>query len=383
MKVLHQEPNWGLVTDFYKEPKSFADLLSLLVPKNLAETQDHHTLLIWKKNEFYKKENLIAFIQYGIEKIAELPKFHKDEIPAILRIVHLCQEAGWYDKAYGLMEEHSLIQLVHTSIEQEDWDELTKAVSWNYLILKQKIARLEPIDSLIWDKIKFDIGWSKTSQIFISQKEILEFMFIYLCRQAKHMEKQQLENELMQLSIYCNTYIYEIYKRNLVEKYEKCISFLENYPLNPAVFACHRAVLAQISDMFHVSYIYNTEDFLVEVRRIIEHMDFYFMNTYKEFIGTLLSYIPFFEIIQVPQQVYYFEEIMYTCKGIGYKEELLRNYVFSQMILRFDSFIRPFLAQKHYASIHEILFYWCAPNERERLEEMYNVNEIYEQYACG
>ena len=38
---------------------------------------------------------------------------------------------------------------------------------------------------------------------------------------------------------------------------------------------------------------------------------------------------------------------------------------------------------KRYATIHDILFYWCDDEQRMSLEKKYNLSFIYEKYACG
>ena len=50
-----------------------------------------------------------------------------------------------------------------------------------------------------------------------------------------------------------------------------------------------------------------------------------------------------FEMIQVPQHAYYCEELLYICKGIKYKEEILRNYIFIQLHDCLPSFFKLFL----------------------------------------
>lgn len=48
-------------------------------------------------------------------------------------------------------------------------------------------------------------------------------------------------------------------------------------------------------------------------------------------------------MIQVPQHAYYCEELLYICKGIEYKEETLRNYIFIQLHDCLPSFLGYFL----------------------------------------
>ncbi|MEH7853719.1 DUF3965 domain-containing protein, partial [Bacillus thuringiensis] len=47
------------------------------------------------------------------------------------------------------------------------------------------------------------------------------------------------------------------------------------------------------------------------------------------------------------------------------------------------SFFRLFLKNKRYATIHDILFYWCDDEQRMSLEKKDNLSFIYEKYACG
>ena len=75
-----------------------------------------------EEKEFYKEENLAAFIVYGMNKAKKLPQFHKDEIPTLVRILRLCQEIGWYEEANDFMIAQGLAEFVHTSLEYETWD---------------------------------------------------------------------------------------------------------------------------------------------------------------------------------------------------------------------------------------------------------------------
>ncbi|MFD0772084.1 DUF3965 domain-containing protein [Bacillus sp. CGMCC 1.60114] len=383
MTFMQTEPNWNLVTDAYEEPENFADLFSLLIPERPKGEGKERTILAWKEKEFYKKENLIPFILYGMKRLHDLPKFHKDEMPTLVRIVRLCQEVGWYQEAYRFMVAEGLEEFVQTSLEYESWDVFTQVVAWNYLIIKQKVAELESNDYFIWERIKFNVECIEKYKVLLSHKEMFEFMLLYLCKQAKTLSKEQLDENLMGLAIYCNTYIYDLYTLDLLKKYRKCTDFLTYYEPSRAVVACQHAVIAQISDHLNPLKTTHVDDYLFVIKEIMEYMSFEFMKKYEHFIGKLLSYVPFFEMIQVPQHVYYCEELMYICKGIGYKEELLRHYIFIQLLNCFPSFIKQFLKNKRYASIHDILFYWCSDEQRMNLEQKYNLSFIYEQYACG
>jgi hypothetical protein len=383
MRVFRQEPNWDLVTECYKEPKSFADLLHLLTPQPPHGTEKQQMLFAWKEKEFYKKENIIPFIRYGIEKISELPKFHKDELPVLLRIVRLYQEIGAYKEAYEFMEEQKLIQFIFTAIDQNSWDTLTKVVGWNYLIVKQKTSQICDWDHIVWNKVKFNQEWTKEYSMLLSHKELLDFTLLYLCKQAKHITMEELEEDMMQLAMYCNTFISEIYTYKLIKRYERCVNFLEHYHPNSAVIACQRAVMAQLNDFFSPFEDISANDFLYEMKVIIEHMDEDFSCKYNTFIGKLLSYIPFYEMIQVPKQIRYFEDIMHASKEIDYKEIMLRTYVFSQLTNCFITFVKPFIQNKCYNVIHELLFYWCTQEDREQLERYYHLEKLYELYACG
>lgn len=149
------------------------------------------------------------------------------------------------------------------------------------------------------------------------------------------------------------------------------------------MLACQRAVLSQISDRLDPLKTTHVDDYLYVMKDMMEHMTIGIMDRYDHFIGKLLSYVPFFEMIQVPQHAYYCEELLYICKGIAYKEEILRNYLFIQLHDCLPSFFKLFLKNKRYATIHDILFYWCDDEQRMSLERKYNLSFIYEKYACG
>lgn len=377
------EPNWSLVTDNYKEPKNFKDLFSLLFPVYPRGNNKERTILQWKQKEFYKEKHVIPFIQYGIRKSFELPKYDNDEMYTLLRIVRLCQEIGWYKTAYDFMIKKGLTTFIETSIDYESWDVFTQTLAWNYLIIKNNVIGLEEQDDLIWEKIKFNKECIELYEPLLSHKEMFEFMFLYICKQAKHMSKDKLNDNMMQISEYCNNYIHEIYSLRLLSKYRKCTEFLSYYEPNSIVLACQRAVSAQVYDLLNPLETTHIDDYLFEIKEVLRSMNFQFLKKYESFIGKLLSYIPFCRMINTLHHVYYFEEIMYICKGIGYKEELLRDYVFIQLPDCFSEFIENFWQNKQYAIIHEILFYWCNSKQRMALEEIYDLNFIYEKIACG
>ncbi|WP_100618235.1 DUF3965 domain-containing protein [Bacillus cereus] len=391
MNAMQLKPNWSLITDEYIELNNFADLFTLLIPKNSKIkdkkrtnlTWNERTVLTWEEKEFYKKENLIPLITYSMKKAKNLPKFHKDEMPTLLRIIRLCQEIGWYQQAYDFIIDEGLDIFVQTSIENETCDVFTHAVAWNYIVTKDKINKLEKKDYFIWEKIKYNSECIEKYELLVSHKEIIEFTFFYLCKQAKRLSKTELENEMMCLANYCNTYIYDIYALNLVRKYRKCTEFLSYYNPCKAVLACQRAVIAQISDCLSPLKTIHIDDYIFVIKEIIEHMSYEFANTHKNLIGKLLSYIPFYNMIQVPKHAQYSEEILYICKGIGYKEELLREYFFIQIEDCFPSLIQQLIKNESYTTIHDILFYWCNNEQRMNLEELYDLHSIYAHYACG
>ncbi|MEB9686133.1 hypothetical protein BK742_17095 [Bacillus thuringiensis serovar pingluonsis] len=383
MEFRKAKPNWDLVTDTYTEPKNFADLFSLLVPRDPKGDDKRRTILFWKEKEFYKEENLVPFIVIGMNKVKELPQFHKDSIPTLIRIVRLCQEIGWYKEASKFMRDQGLDNFVQTSMKYETWDLLTQVVALNYLIVKYRVGELDSASVQIWERIKFNDKCINEYSSLLSHKEVLELTFFYMCKQAKILSKEQLDYNMMNLAMYCNTYLYDLYKYDLSTKYRKCTEFLSYYVPSQAVIACQKAVLAQITDGLNPLKTTHLDDYLYVIKEMMKHMTKELMNQYEHFIGKLLSYVPFFEMIQVPQHLYYFEELMYSCKGIQYKEEILRNYLFIQLHDCLPSFMRLFLKNKRYATIHDILFYWCEDEQRMSLERKYNLSSIYEKYAYG
>lgn len=374
---------WDLVTDVYMEPKNFAELFSLLVPCYPKGGKKRRTILLWKEKEFYKEENLIPFIIFGMNKVKELPQFHKDSIPTLIRIIRLCQEIGWYKEANEFMRSQGLDDFVQTSMKYETWDLLTQVVALNYLIIKYRVGELDSTAVQIWERIKFNEKCINNYSSLLSHKEVLELKFFYMCKQAKTLSKEELTNNIMNLAVYCNVFLSDLFKYDLLTKYRKCIDFLSYYGPSEAVMACQKAVLSQITDRLNPLQTTYVDDYLYVIKEMMKHMTQELMNQYEHFIGKLLSYVPFFEMIQVPQHLYYFEELMYVCKGVKYKEEILRNYLFVQLHDCLPSFMRLFLKNKRYATIHDILFYWCEDEQRMSLERKYNLSSIYEKYACG
>ncbi|MBP3972377.1 DUF3965 domain-containing protein [Bacillus sp. WL1] len=377
------KPNWDLVTDTYTEPKNFADLFSLLVPRYPKGDEKRRTILLWKEKEFYKEENLVPFIVFGMNKVKKLPQFHKDSIPTLIRIIRLCQEIGWYKEANEFMRKQGINDFVQTSMKYETWDLLTQVIALNYLIIKYRLGERDSAAFQIWERIKFNEKCINHYSSLLSHKEVLELKFFYMCKQARTLSKEQLDYDMMNLAKYCNTFLYDLYKYDLLTKYRKCTEFLSYYGPSQAVIACQKAVLSQITDRLNPLKTMHVDDYLYEIKEMMEHMTLELINQHEHFIGKLLSYVPFLEIIQVPQHAYYFEGLMYVCKGVKYKEELLRNYLFIQLHDCLPSFMRLFLKNKRYATIHDILFYWCEHEQRMSLERKYNLSSIYEKYAYG
>lgn len=381
--MIEYEPNWSLVTDNYKEPKNFKDLFALITPVSPRGNNKERTILKWRQKEFYKEKNIIPYIQYGMKKSFDLPKYDNDEMFALLRIVRLCQEIGWHKQAYDFMIKKELNTYIKTSIDYESWDVFTQTLAWNYLIIKKRVMELEEIDHLIWERIKFNTECIESYEPLLSHKEMFEFMFFYVCKQANRISKDKLNENVMDLSVYCNKYINEIYSLKLLSKYRKCTKYLGYYKPSPVVLACQRAVSAQISDRLNPLKTIHIDDYLFEIKEIIRCANYQFIKKYKGFIGELFSYIPSRSLIYTLHHVYYFEEIMYICKGIGYKEELLRDSIFKQLQENFSEFIKIFLQNKQFPIIHEILFYWCNYEQRMAIEEFYDLRSIYEKFACG
>ena len=141
-----------------------------------------------ERKEFYKEENLAAFIVYGMNKAKNLPQFHKDEIPTLVRILRLCQEIGWYEEANTFMVTQGLAEFVHTSLEYETGP-LTQAVALNYLIIKYRIGELTAGDVEIWDRVKFNEKCITDCKHLLSHKEVLEFTFFICVRELSHYQK--------------------------------------------------------------------------------------------------------------------------------------------------------------------------------------------------
>ncbi|WP_416828612.1 DUF3965 domain-containing protein [Ectobacillus polymachus] len=367
MNIVENEPNWLLVTENYEPPSSFSDLLYLLIPNRTETGRLDGQVLSWKEKEFYKKETIIPFIQFAFKKMIHLPKFNKDEMPTVLRIVRLCQETGWYGKAYELLKEQKIISFIFNSLDMNPWDNFTKAAAWNYIIVKQKAHQLEKSDELIWEKIKYDLSWKTSYDYLASEKEIIECKLLYVCRRAKEMEQSKFEEIVMELAMYCNSKIATLYTLDLVDTYKKCMNYFIKYIKNQTIIDCHYAILAQLAEFFYEPYQLIMDDYMEIMKDIMTHIDYSFYYKYKEFIGMLLSYIPFFQMIHVRKQTEYFQEVLNVSKGVSYKEEILREYVFSQVMDEKGGFLNTFYYHNCKSIIEEILTYWCTPEQRNAL----------------
>ncbi|WP_379970176.1 DUF3965 domain-containing protein [Ectobacillus sp. sgz5001026] len=373
MNTVENEPNWMLVTENFSSPTTFSDLLYLLIPNRTEKSGYDSQVLSWKEKEFYKKETILPFIQFGMKVMKELPKFNKDEMPTILRIVRLCQEVRWYEQAYNILKEQQILPFIFNSLEIEVWDDFTKATAWNYIIVKQKALRLEECDYAIWEKIKYDLSWIPSCPHLASEKEIIECKLLFLCREARDMDTNKFEELSMELAIYCNSTISNLYTYNLVETYKRCISYLEDHTENRMIIACHYAILAQLAEFFYDPYQFIMDDYVAVMRDMMAHLNFSLYEKYKEFIGTLLSYISFYQLIRVPQQTDYFQEMLTMSRGIPYKEDLLREYVFSQVTDKTNGFLNTFYYNNCQSIIEEIIAYWCTDEQRNILQVTYHM----------
>ncbi|MCP8968125.1 DUF3965 domain-containing protein [Ectobacillus ponti] len=382
MLSVHKEPNWSLVTKQFQEPETFTDLLALLIPEQPYGSGAERAILEWRETQFYKLENLQHFLYYAMHTIRVLPRFHRDEMAAIMRMIRLCQEAGWYEQAYTLLEQEGFSLFVRTALSVEEWDVWKEIAAWNYLIVRWKTGRLTEEDHAVWERVKFCESWALKHAELVSQREMLAFTLFYMCDHIKRMPRQEAERDMMRLAEFCNTYIAEIYTYGFFVDYEAFVKYAAHYQIHEAVLASQRAVLAQVCDLFGYD-AGHSYDFISEMGDVMTAADFHFLQQHREFVGKLLSYIMFLEAVRVPSHVLCFESLLAGCKGLRFKEELLRQYVFPYLHESFISFCRYFLRSKRYESIHHILFYWCTDEQRLRLEGMYNLSAVYEKYVCG
>ena len=289
MRAVQGDPNWNLVTDTYIEPNNFAELFSLLVPCHPKGEGKERTILVWKEKEFYKEENLAAFIAYGMNRVKNLPQFHKDEIPTLVRILRLCQEIGWYEEANAFMMTQGLDEFVQTSLEYETWDLLTKAVALNYLMIKYRIGELTAQDVEIWDRVKFNEKCITDCKHLLFIKKYWNLHFFICVSERKLLSKEQLNSDMMSLAMYCNTFVYDLYTHDLLRKYRSVADFLSYYGPSQAVLACQRAVLSQISDPLDPLKTTHVDDYLYVMKETEWSNDDRGNGSDGHFIGKLLS----------------------------------------------------------------------------------------------
>lgn len=61
-----------MVIDIYIELNNFVELFFLFVFCYLKGEGKEWIILVWKEKEFYKEENLVVFIVYGMNKVKKL-----------------------------------------------------------------------------------------------------------------------------------------------------------------------------------------------------------------------------------------------------------------------------------------------------------------------
>ncbi|UOY91969.1 DUF3965 domain-containing protein [Ectobacillus sp. JY-23] len=371
-------PNWSLVTERFAHPQNFTELLSLLMPQEVDENGEKSKVILWKKKEFYKQNHIRSLISYALQMIEQLPRFHKDEIPVILRVVRLYQEIEEYEAGYELMKSQGLERFVYTALTHSSWDIVTELAAWNYLVLKSKSVGLQDPDYDIWGRIKYKFSSWKNYEPFFSAKEVIMFVLLFIPR-----EKKALNEHIMEAAWICNHYIDCVASHRLFSFYEARIKQWQKYGVDHRAVTCHRIILAQLSDIFSIADYDSPFEFVSECRELMLYADYEFLCNYRDIVATFLSYIPFFNLMQVPRQVTYFEQLLTICRADEKKEEFMRYFVFSQFAHNFLSFIAPFIRNKCYGTIHDMLFYWCTEEERLRLEKSYNLQKLYEMYACG
>ncbi|MDG4658180.1 DUF3965 domain-containing protein [Ectobacillus antri] len=371
-------PNRSLINEQLAQPQNFTELLSLLIPQEVDENGEKSKVILWKRKEFYKQNHIRSLILHALQMIERLPRFHKDEIPVILRIVCLYQEIQEYEAGYELMKNQGLERFVYTALTHSSWDIITELTAWNYIVLKSKTVGLQDQDYDIWERIKYKFNSWKNYESFFSSKEVITFVLLFVPK-----EKSALNEHIMEAVPICNSYIDYIIHYDLLSFYETRIEQWQRCGVDNRAVICHRIILAQLSDIFSIANYDSPFDFISECRELMLYADYEFLCSYHDIVAAFLSYIPFFNLIQVPRQVTYFEQLLKICKADEKKEEFMRRFVFSQFGHNFLSFIAPFIRNKCYGTIHDMLFYWCTEEERLRLEKIYNLQKLYEMYACG
>lgn len=366
-------PNWNIVTDNFSEPKTCSTLLQLLtIPNNNAPSQ------AWKKKQFYQEENLILFAEYAKEKLFQLPNTDKDYFHLILRIMYLYRMANNNLSAYEFALQNDIHTFIETTLHFKKWDNITKYISLSFLLSKYKNTEFTKEDDEIFHRVLFDTNWITHYHDCFNHEELLALYLWYIRKYGRIMEDSFAEDYLIGIATYINTYSVDLATSNVTTEYAKWVSMFSQSSLNKNSLRIHKALLSHFIYLTGTHTHLQLDEYCYEIRHILLYSDEEFINRYIDFIGKMISYVPFYTKYESVLQRKNFKQLISLIEnGTPLQVSMLQRYLIPLLIQDFDYFAMYLVKEKELAFLSYILFTIFTEEDRFLLSDKFEMEPIY------
>lgn len=371
-------PNWDLVTDSFTEPTTCRELLELLSPLEPTGDECNIVSLSWKKKHFYEHTNIKLFVDYAREKLPTLPSIDKDHFHLVLRIMRLYRAIEDYESASQLAIQYELVPYIKTSLHFQQWDDLTKYIALSYLLSKYKEGSFDEDDYTIFHRTKFDTHWLSKYNDCFTHGELLALYLWYMRKYGRTMPTPLLEDHLMGISVYINTYFVHMVNHTIAEKYSEWVNMFSQISINKTIMHVHHATTSHLTWISGAHTYLNLDDYCNEIREILLHADTEFLLRYENLIGKMISYIPFYTKYQSQSQLKSFEKLLVLLdNGNEIQEMMVRKYLIPLLIQDWDTLTSYLLKEKQVKLLRYILFTSLLEEDRDYLDSIYEMEQMY------
>lgn len=366
-------PNWDLVTDKFIEPTTCSDLLQLLsLPRNTSPSMS------WKKKLFYHEENLTCFINFANQKLSNLSHTDKEYFHLLLRIMYLYRIANDDNSAYEFAIRNDIHTFIETTLHFKKWDDITKYIALSYLLSKYKIKNFTTEDDEIFHRVLFDIGWLSVYYDCFNHEELLTLYLWYIRKFGRTMEDDFMEDYLMGIASYANTYTVDLATSNLTNEYAKWVEMFSQSSLNKNSLLIHNALLSHFIYLTGAHTHLQLDEYCSEIRSILLYSDEEFIIRYDEFIGRMISYIPFYTKYESELQRKNFKQLISLIEhGNSVQISILQRYLIPLLIQDFDYLAMYLVKVKELEFLSYLLFTIFTEEDRTLLSDRFEMEPIY------
>lgn len=373
MKNIDYTPDWNLVTDNFIEPKSCSELLRLLTISKVS-----HPSQAWRTKYFYQENNLVAFANYANEKLLNLPHTDKEYFHLILRIMYLYRVANNEQSAYEFAIKNDIHTFISTTLHFKKWDDITKFIALSYLLSKYKKNPFTSEDDEIFLRVLFDITWINSYHDCFDHEELFLFYLWYIRKFGRTMEERFIEDYLMGIATYINTYSVDLVKPNITNEYAKWVEMFSQSTLNKDSLRIHRALLSHFIYLTGTHAHLQLDEYCNEIYYILNYSEEAFIKRYEDFIGKLISYIPFYMKYESELQRKNFKKLISLIEiGNPLQVLILQRNLIPLLIQDFDYVAMYLVKEKELEFLSYILFNILTDEDRFLLSNRFEMEPIY------